>query len=148
MGAPRPALERFNEKYIVDEATGCWLWTAALAAKTGYAKMNVGGKATLMHRWSYEHFIGPIPTGLTIDHVRARGCRHRHCVNPAHLEAVTQAENNRRASETPTHCPKGHEYTPENSYVGTQNRGRWFRRDCRACHRAQERERQHRLRAA
>jgi hypothetical protein len=46
----------------------------------------------LAHRWAYEHFIGPIPAGLEIDHL----CRVRHCVNPAHLEPVTKSENRRR----------------------------------------------------
>ncbi len=77
---------------------GCWLWTGLLYPH-GYAQFRVNGANVGAHRWSYEHHVGPIPEGLTIDHVHARGCRHRHCVNPDHLEAVTAAENNRRRSE-------------------------------------------------
>lgn len=64
----------------------------------GYASFSAVGHA-LAHRYSYELHHGPIPEGLTIDHVHANGCRNVDCVNPAHLEAVTQAENNRRAWE-------------------------------------------------
>lgn len=88
------------------------------------------------HRLSYELHIGPIPKGLTIDHVRKRGCRFRHCVNPAHLEAVTQRVNNLRGrglaaqNAKKTHCPKGHEYSEENTMVINR------KRRCRACNKA------------
>lgn len=71
---------------------GCWLWTGAVH-KTGYGLFNPGEGVVRAHRWSYEHYRGPIPNGLHIDHL----CRVRRCVNPDHLEAVTQAENNRRS---------------------------------------------------
>lgn len=69
---------------------GCWLWTAAQDGR-GYGVFE--GPA---HRFAYKLLVGPIPAGLHIDHVYDRGCRHKNCVNPDHLEAVTQAENNRR----------------------------------------------------
>jgi hypothetical protein len=59
---------------------------------------------TTDHRLAYEEAYGPIPAGLHIDHL----CRVRNCINPEHLEAVTQAENNRRAAATRTHCQRGH----------------------------------------
>lgn len=92
---------RFWSYVDQDGAGGCWLWMGGKTA-AGYGQFSVGGrsgKTVYAHRWSYEHHVGPIPAGLTIDHVHANGCRHHHCVNPAHLEAVTQAENNRRAWE-------------------------------------------------
>jgi hypothetical protein len=79
----------------------------------------------MAHRWSYEYHVGPIPEGLDIDHL----CRNRACVNPEHLEPVTRAENIRRAAQVKTHCPSGHEYTEENTYI----RPGTIHRKCRAC---------------
>lgn len=80
-------------KYIVDERSGCWIWIGA-KADTGYGVTNVGGyKLQYAHRISWEIFVGPIPAGLHVDHK----CRNRACINPEHLEPVTQLINNRRA---------------------------------------------------
>lgn len=75
---------------------GCWLWTAGHSGQ-GYGQFSVGGQKWLAHRYAYMLCVGPLSEYLQIDHVRARGCRSRLCVNPAHLEAVTLAENVRRA---------------------------------------------------
>lgn len=89
-GYCRPAIDRFNEKWELDESSGCWLWTASVHAVNGYSVfMAYKPKIVRGHRWSYEHFIGPIPDGLEIDHV----CRVRRCVNPSHLRAVTKIQN-------------------------------------------------------
>jgi hypothetical protein len=83
----------------------------------------------MAHRVAYELVIGQIPAGLELDHL----CRNVVCVNPAHLEPVTRAENMRRRSAAQTHCKHGHEFTPENTYYYWHG-GR--HRACRACGRA------------
>src|SRR6185312_10945036 len=107
-------LERFETKFIPEPNTGCWLWTGTLH-RGGYGKMG-RGRATdgvdYAHRISWELFRGPIPIGLTIDHL----CRVRCCVNPDHLEPVTLDINSRRGTGlmatnlAKTHCPRGHPY--------------------------------------
>lgn len=141
---PRPLPERFMEK-VEEHDSGCWLWTGQLQPN-GYARFMVGSRSdgsprkVLAHRWAYEHFIGPIPEGMTIDHVRDRGCRHRNCVNPEHLEAVPHAVNLLRGDTTAarnaakTHCPAGHPYEGDNLVVNRKGQ-----RTCRACHQQKSR---------
>jgi len=92
------------------EVTGnCWNWTGKANYK-GYGYFSISGRRYQVHRWSYEHFVGPIPAGLTIDHL----CRNRICVRPEHLEPVTNRENILRgASPTAENarkaaCLRGH----------------------------------------
>jgi hypothetical protein len=70
---------------------GCWEWKKWITGK-GYGRIKVGGKLMLAHRHFYEMAKGPIPTGLQIDHK----CRNRSCVNPEHLEVVTNEVNTQR----------------------------------------------------
>ena len=113
-------VEKFD-KYVA-KGDSCWEW-GGYRHGNGYGAIWHEGKQVLVHRWSYEHFVGPIPDGLTIDHL----CRNRACVNPAHMEPVTSRENTRRAMRT--HCINGHEFTPENTY--TPNDGKRYCRECR-----------------
>lgn len=87
------------------------------------------GKHHYAHRLMYEHFIGPIPDGLTIDHL----CRNRGCVNPAHMEAVSGRENTRRGVRAKTHCKHGHPLSEPNARIVV--RYGVVRRECRECDR-------------
>ena len=120
---PRHSLkDRFEAKYTPEPNTGCWLWTA-YADRNGYGKMTVEtGTQEWAHRVSYRLYKGEIPDGLHLDHT----CSTPLCVNPAHLEAVTSAENQRRTFERgrgirggvrKTHCKHGHPLSGENLYV-------------------------------
>lgn len=150
-GLPRHAdiRVRFMEQVSISPS-GCWLWTGRLNIG-GYGTFYVDGEGLkVAHRVAYEWFVEPIPEGLHLDHVWANGCRHRHCVNwTEHLESVTPAENIRRAwaHRIATECSKGHEFTPENTYIQPSN-GRRVCRICNSAHtRAWERRRRDRLRA-
>lgn len=127
----RPAPERFWEK--VNKTDGCWMWVGAIS-DTGYGSFNAGGGLyTGSHRFAYQQVKGAIPAGLYLDHI----CRVRSCVNPDHLEPVTNEENIRRGNgginnASKTHCPKGHEYTPENTVLRKYPNGRTGR-ICRSC---------------
>ena len=100
---------------------GCWHWTGPVFR--GYAYIRVDKRQQLAHRFAYETLVGPIPTGLTIDHLchtndpncSGGECGHRSCVNPDHLEAVSIGVNVRRgkgiaAQRARTECPQGHPY--------------------------------------
>lgn len=104
--------ERIQRKIVVDPGTACW-WCTGTPTPYGYARFYVDGIASAYaHRVVYELLVGRVPRGLVLDHL----CRNKLCVNPSHLEAVTQGENVRRGDATirRTHCHRGHEYTTEN----------------------------------
>ena len=72
---------------FVDKSGECWVWTGWNNGR--YPGFSVGRTKLYAHRFSYELHKGPIPEGAVIDHT----CRNKMCVNPAHLEAVTNQEN-------------------------------------------------------
>ena len=127
-------LARFEAK--VEKTPTCWLWTAATT--DGYGQLGANGKVRYAHRLAYEHFVGPIPEGMQLDHL----CRTRRCVNPEHLEAVTGGENFLRGNAPAainarrTTCSRNHAFTPENT--GRRPCGRRY---CRTCKRKRERDR-------
>lgn len=109
----------------------CILRTTCLTGK-GYSQVTRNGKRYYYHRLAYEEAKGKIPEGLVIDHL----CMKPNCINPDHLEAVTNAENLRRAAKwggNKTHCNYGHEFTPENTYIENVKGKHWTKRSCRTC---------------
>ena len=126
-------LKRLMEKVEV-APSGCWLWTGPTNV-AGYARTGLGGRgrSILAHRLVYEETVGAIPLP-TIDHL----CRTRRCVNPEHLEPVTQKENILRGigfaprNKAKTHCLNGHPLV--NAYVSKRGQ-RW----CRVCRAARKR---------
>lgn len=112
----------------------CWIYQA----KCEYPSFHDGTKTISAHRFSHIEFIGPIPEGLEVDHL----CKVTKCVRPEHLEAVTPRVNTLRSTApsaknaVKTHCPSGHEYTTENTYITPTDS-----RQCRECRRAHDRKR-------
>ncbi len=114
--------------------TDCWIWAGTIDAVTGYGRgLNSHRQYRGAHRVSYEKFRGPIPEGLTLDHL----CRVKSCVNPDHLEPVTNAENIRRAwvdrppRQLQTHCQRGHSLEGLPITTHSKSGGRF--RVCRTC---------------
>jgi hypothetical protein len=113
---------------IIVSPEGCWEWCGARTSN-GYGSAGHSKRVHSTHRLAYTLLVGEVPDGLHLDHL----CRVRHCCNPAHLEPVTPAENQRRSPLTEhnrTHCPKGHPYDQVNTYL---KRGA---RQCRECRKA------------
>lgn len=129
---------RMAEAVVVDGATGCWVWQLS-CTRDGYPLTYPNKRTTRAHRRSYQLLVGEIPADRPcLDHL----CRVRRCINPAHLEPVTNAENIRRGRtgevarerhRAKTHCKWGHEFTPENTRLRL-DRG-CPERVCRACQR-------------
>lgn len=157
----RPPEERFWPKVNKNgpvpvhrpELGPCWVWTAGkMSAGYGNFTMDsgdhgVGRRLIGAHRFAYETTGRTIPDGLDLDHLCHPGdgscaggitCPHRLCVNPDHLEPATRRENVRRgvslfaANMAATHCPQGHEYTPENTRIRIGRTG-YENRSCKEC---------------
>jgi hypothetical protein len=116
------------------DPTPCWIWTSTVGGY-GYGYYSFGGRKNLIqgmaHRFSWKLLVGDLREDQKLDHL----CRNRKCVNPDHLEPVTNRENILRGASPSashakkTHCPSGHEYNQENTY--------WYRnmRQCKICRR-------------
>ena len=117
-------LERFWDKVEVDSISGCWNWMGSKFA-SGYAQFKLTHtKNVRAHRFAYEVNKGKVPKDFVLDHL----CRNRKCVNPDHLEIVTQKENMIRGNSPPslnskkTHCSKNHPLSGDNLYFHNNKR--------------------------
>ena len=125
-------LEKFEQKYTPEPNSGCWLWTAGVSP-LGYGQCSDGPygerRTQYAHRVAYELFKGPIPAGIGLDHL----CRVRSCVNPDHLEPVSQRTNLMRGRTlaarfaAQTHCVHGHPFDETNTRRTKKGR------ECLAC---------------
>lgn len=122
--SPRMSVvERFWSKVDKRGPDECWPWLAGGDGQGyGHFKPAGPGSGTRAHQFVYELLVGSVPDGMVIDHTchddscptPGDRCPHRRCVNPAHLAIVTNAANVARAAKR-RRCPRGHEYTPENT---------------------------------
>jgi len=135
----------------VTKTDSCWLWTGRID-ESGYGRTYVSGAIYMAHRIAYQLTHGSVPTTLTLDHVKSRGCTHRNCVNPSHLEPITLRENILRGSSLPaqlaarTECKRGHNLlNPDN--IRIINHPKRPYRICLLCRRIDGREAMRKLRA-
>lgn len=115
-----------------DPNAKCWEWKGHIN-RNGYGTFYFAHSRTRMaHRLAYELVLGPIPEGMVLDHI----CRKRNCVNPKHLQPVTNLENIDRGSiraSQRTHCSHGHPFDDNNTIIRRDGKG-WSRgRLCRTC---------------
>lgn len=123
-------MERLEFFSVPEPNTGCLLWLAS-CDQDGYGKLSIDGRTRRAHRVAYELAFGPVPPGLQLDH---RACSTPCCINPLHLEAVTQWVNGRRSGSPSavnarkTHCNHGHPLSGANLRVDSDGCRR-----CRVC---------------
>lgn len=149
-----PDIEAFLERVFarcVRTEQGCLIWQRCITKKTGYSRIGYRGDVWLGHRLVYALAVRALKPDEHVDHrchnadtscTGGRTCAHRRCLEPSHLEAVSQPENNRRAREHATKtpgarftgeqrgtCKKGlHPWVPENIVSGPRGTDA-----CRAC---------------
>ena len=142
---------RFLNRVSID-AGGCWDWLGSKTAgrTPGYGLFTCQGKRYRAYRIAYEIFGGYIPSKYVIDHL----CRNTSCVNPEHLESVTNRENMMRGQSPAaqcfrsSHCSRGHEFTVENTFINPPRKGHGNGtfRVCRECKRLRDQKYRNRSR--
>ncbi len=147
-GRARRAMRPFMELFDASDPDACWLWMGNLS-RYGYGRGVLDGRQVIAHRAVYVALVGPIPTGLDLDHlchnadpecVGGVTCLHRRCVNPKHLEPATRRMNVLRGKTPPaanlakTQCINGHPFDDANTHLTPLGH-----RSCRACVRERKR---------
>ena len=133
-------LTEFNYRTVADEK-GCWLWQGN-RNNQGYGFAYHDKKSRGAHRVSWMLNRGPIPEGQWVLHK----CDNPPCVNPDHLFLGDRRDNmidclkkgrikngGTEINKKKTHCPKGHPYSEENTYVWKGKGKRTPMRECKAC---------------
>lgn len=124
------------QPYIEKQEDGCWVWKGGKSGS--YGRVAFGPRSERVHRVAWAVANGKWPHGMHVHHE----CRNRVCVNPAHLQALDAGAHSlisssedfpeethySRVLKARTHCPRGHAYTPQNTYVNAKGY-----RACRAC---------------
>ena len=132
----KPQLEMFDRNHLdlikkkfmlkVEKTETCWIWHGSKDKRKGYGRFIIYDKVDgESHRISYKIFKGEIPKGLQIDHL----CRNKLCVNPQHLEAVTQKENLRRSAQNPNRKNPWSYIDPDNNkldWIKIQKENGWI----------------------
>ncbi len=136
----RHPIEWFYRVEDMGYATPCWVWIRSRHHISGYGQYKPVGRGSIVaHRYMYELNVGPIPGGLTLDHL----CRVRPCVNPDHMDPVTIQENIRRghSASTLAHlagtCTRGH--PASESYIRKHGPRAGYAVYCRTCRREDRR---------
>lgn len=139
--------QNFRDKFVINN-NDCWIWSAGL--NKGYGRYWHNKKMYYAHRFSWTILIGDIPKNKVLDHYRLNpGPKNapcsKACINPKHLEAVSQKENVIRANigthpnhqGSRTHCNNGHLFTDDNTYLNPRETG-GIHRACRICRRERQ----------
>ncbi len=125
-GRNKQPVERFCQKIVIENETGCWEWIGAKSI-IGYGQFaptsrRRGGLLTSPHRFIWAYLNGEIPTEQEVDHI----CRNRSCTNPEHLRLVSHEENQSFLKKE--FCKHGHPLSGENLHINSKGK-----RVCKKC---------------
>lgn len=118
-------IKQFKPNFVDVQENGCWKWLGYCNEK-GYGTVKHKGKMEKAHRLSFILSNGEITEGKQVHHK----CAFTSCVNPNHLELVTNAVNTAERVSRKTHCPYGHPFNEENTGYRKDTGGTRFCREC------------------